>query len=91
MGVRVRIDGVGFLFHAGELLMRTTPMCQHCKKHKAEFALQYIGDDVPQFYRLGYHIRGFYYEMICPDCKSNIRAEYMMSNHKITELKGKAI
>jgi hypothetical protein len=59
-----------------------------CDENPAEYALQYIGDDIPQFYCIGWHIRGFYFQLICSDFKMIIETDYLMNNHEITGLKG---
>jgi hypothetical protein len=44
------------------------PMCQVCKQAEAIYAMQYIGEEEPSFYRLGYHIRGFTMTKVCAEC-----------------------
>lgn len=44
------------------------PMCQVCKQREAVYAMQYIGEEEPSFYRLGYHIRGFTMTKVCAEC-----------------------
>lgn len=44
------------------------PMCQVCKQAEAVYAMQYIGEEEPSFYRLGYHIRGFTMTKVCAEC-----------------------
>lgn len=43
--------------------------CKICKKNEAVWAMQYIGENKPSFYTLGWHIRGFLVVKICDDCK----------------------
>ena len=64
-------------------MTRTIPKCEICKVYYADYALQYIGDDVPQFYNLGWHIRGFEVIKVCSDCKESIRAKYMLTNNRL--------
>ena len=44
------------------------PMCQVCKQAEAIYAMQYIGEEKPSFYRLGYHMRGFTMTKVCAEC-----------------------
>ncbi len=44
------------------------PMCQVCKQREAVYAMQYIGEEEPSFYRLGYHMRGFTMTKVCAEC-----------------------
>lgn len=82
-------DVVGYTYHARRIHeMRTSPKCEICKVYSAEYALQYIGDDIPQFYLLGWYIRGFDHTKVCSDCKSKIRADAVMNASTITSLKG---
>ena len=49
--------------------------CDECKGRPAEWALQYIAGDVPSFYLLGWHIRGFPLRRVCDVCKGRIEAK----------------
>lgn len=48
--------------------------CEICRnkdgQHEPIWAMQYIADDKPSFYRLGSHIRGFGLLRICDECKT---------------------
>lgn len=50
--------------------------CTHCKKEEAIYSMQYIDDDEPQFYLLGWHIRGFkIIAKLCDNCRKTIKKE----------------
>ena len=49
--------------------MARDPKCQVCKQQEAVWAMQYIGEDVPSFYTLGSHIRGFRVTKVCDKCR----------------------
>lgn len=53
-----------------------TPKCQLCKSNDALYAMQFVGEDRPSFYRFGYHIRGFKVTKVCEPCKEKAEAEY---------------
>ena len=53
--------------------MKTQPKCEICKNETAIYAMQYIAEDKPSFYTLGYHIRGFWVVKICDTCKTDIQ------------------
>lgn len=53
--------------------------CEMCKRNEATFALQYIGDDTPQYYFLGHHIRGFRVQRICQPCADVVTDQYIRS------------
>ena len=56
--------------------MNATPKCTRCKKAEAVYAVQYIGEDKPSFYILGWHIRGFkVVDKVCQACVDKIREE----------------
>jgi len=44
-------------------------LCTVCREREAVWARQYIGSDSPEYYRLGYHIRGFPVVKLCEECK----------------------
>ena len=46
--------------------------CQICKEKEAVYAMQYIGDDKPVFYSIGWHIRGFQVTKVCEDCRISL-------------------
>lgn len=60
--------------------------CEKCRKpdcderghliHEPIWALQYIGDNTPCFYKLGSHIRGFGLIRLCDQCADEIKREY---------------
>ena len=58
----------------GEKMTRR-PKCQVCRKNEPVWAMQYIADDKPTFYKLGYHIRGFGLLRICDDCRKKFTQE----------------
>ena len=43
--------------------------CQICEDNEAVWAMQFIGEDKPTFYVLGWHIRGFRVTKVCDGCK----------------------
>ncbi|MFA5636866.1 MAG: hypothetical protein WC977_13295 [Anaerovoracaceae bacterium] len=55
--------------------MTRVPKCAICKTEEACYAMQYIGEDRPSFYRLGWHIRGFSVTKVCEKCADKIKEE----------------
>ena len=52
------------------------PMCDRCKQAEAIYAVQYIGEDKPSFYTLGWHTRGFrIVARVCQACADKIKEE----------------
>ena len=49
--------------------------CRVCKQEEAIWAMQYIGEDVPTFSRIGSHYRGFGVVKLCDNCKKAILVE----------------
>jgi len=49
--------------------MKIQAKCQICKKNEAVYAMQYIAEEKPSFYRLGSHIRGFLVIKVCDNCR----------------------
>lgn len=43
---------------------KRVPRCKYCND-EAVYAMQFIGEDTPTFYRLGWHIRGFTVYKVC--------------------------
>jgi len=41
--------------------------------------MQYIGEDKPTFYTLGWHIRGFSIIKICDDCKEKEKNKWKLN------------
>jgi len=56
--------------------MKREPKGQLCKNNTAIWAMQFIGEDVPSFYRLGYHIRGFGVIKVCDECRVKEKEKY---------------
>jgi len=56
--------------------MTRTPNCQICKENEAIWAMQFIGEDKPMFYVLGWHIRGFRATKVCDECKEREEAKH---------------
>ncbi len=50
--------------------------CQLCRQRPAEWAMQYLGEDRPTFYRLGWHARGFKVVKVCEQCRQAERAKH---------------
>lgn len=50
--------------------------CQLCRERRASWAMQYVAEDRPSFYRLGSHIRGFRVYKVCSECKEEAIAAY---------------
>lgn len=53
--------------------MSAPARCDECSTREAVYAMQYLGEEVPTFYRLGYHIRGFKLRRLCIECKERIQ------------------
>jgi hypothetical protein len=66
------IDGLNYYFRAPKARRR----CSVCREREAVWAKQYIGSDAPEYYRLGYHIRGFPVVKLCEECKQTEALEH---------------
>lgn len=51
--------------------MKRTPKCQVCKNQEATWAEQFIGENVPSWYWLGWHQRGWSVTKVCDQCKES--------------------
>jgi|GEM_PF-4747168 len=52
--------------------MKIKNKCEICKQKESDYAMQYIASDMPSFYSLGWHIRGFKVIKVCNDCRKKI-------------------
>ena len=56
--------------------MTRVQKCAICKAEEACYAMQYIAEDKPSFYALGWHIRGFrVVAKVCQACADKIKEE----------------
>ena len=46
-----------------------TTKCKICQTNGAEWAMQFIGENKPSFYAIGWHMRGFAVTKICEICR----------------------